>query len=118
MPPNLTAIAHYLGKQHIMLRGRSNGMATYLLKIYFYHLQGLRWTIDSEFPFDPKTITKVKNRKFRKTCYKCFAHYKKPNKDINTSVWGELNHFIREYIKGGDREYFESNYGSNLGSLL
>ena len=118
MPPNLTAIAHYLGKQHIALRGRSKGMATYLLKVYFYRLQGLKWTIDSAFPFDPKTITKIKNRKFRKACYKCFAHYKKPNTDLNTSVWGELNSFIREYIRDGDRGYFESNYGSNLDSFL
>ncbi|MDM1022087.1 hypothetical protein QSV37_17585 [Acinetobacter sp. VNK23] len=118
MPPNLTAITHYLGKQHIVLRGRSNGMATYLLKIYFHRLQGLEWTIHSKFPFNPKSIPKVRDRKFRNDCYRCFAHYKKPNKDINTSVWSELNSFIREYIKGGDREYFGSNYGTNLDSLL
>lgn len=37
----------------------------------------LNWDITTDFPFDPKRIPKIKDRKIRKAAYQSFALYKK-----------------------------------------
>ena len=93
----LTGFLHYLNKHHIYLRSRSNGMVANFLSLCHQTTDGLEWTFASgNFPFNPKTIPRIKNRKTRKACYRCFAKYKRPlGAEKPRNVWGEVNEFVR-----------------------
>ncbi len=94
----LTGFLRYLNRNHIYLRSRRNGMVTNFLKLCLHKTDGLKWMfLEGRFPFDPKTIIKIKDRKIRKNCYRCFAKYKKPiRSEKSLNVWGELNKFIQQ----------------------
>jgi CO dehydrogenase/acetyl-CoA synthase beta subunit len=94
----LTGFLHYLNRNHIYLRSRRNGMVTNFLKLCLHKTDGLKWMfLEGRFPFDPKTIIKIKDRKVRKNCYRCFAKYKKPiRSEKSLNVWGEVNRFLQQ----------------------
>lgn len=94
----LTGFLHYLNRNHVYLRSRRNGMVMNFLRLCLHKTDGLKWTFsEGRFPFDPKTIIKIKDRKLRKNCYRCFAKYKKPlRSEKSLNVWGELNKFIQQ----------------------
>lgn len=58
----------------------------------------LDWDIFSDFPFNPKRIPKIKDRKIRKAAYQSFALYKKSFKPISS----ELLKIIRNPWKTDD----------------
>jgi len=58
----------------------------------------LNWDITTDFPFDPKRIPKIKDRKIRKAAYQSFALYKKSFKPISS----ELLKIIRNPWKTDD----------------
>jgi len=93
----LTGFLYYLNRNHIYLRSRRNGMVTNFLRLCLHKTDGLKWTFsEGRFPFDPKTINKIKDRKLRKNCYRCFSRYKKPLRtEKSLNVWGEVNNFFR-----------------------
>lgn len=95
----LTGFLHYLNRNHIYLRSRRNGMVTNFLMLCLHKTDGLKWTFsEGRFPYDPKSIIKIKDRKIRKNCYRCFAKYKKPiRSEKSLNIWGEVNKFIQQY---------------------
>ncbi len=94
----LTGFLHYLNKHHIYLRSRRNGIVMHFLKLCHCQTEGLKWTFsEGHFPFDPKTVPKIKSRKARKNCYRCFSKYKRPlGAEKSNNVWGEVNDFFRQ----------------------
>lgn len=74
---HLTPILNIVFKGKIFFLSRVNGRELIWLKRCEEMLPELYWDFSLDFPFNPKSIHKVKNRKLRRACYQSFAQYKK-----------------------------------------
>ncbi|MFX6133630.1 hypothetical protein ABTF13_16205 [Acinetobacter baumannii] len=74
---HLTPILNTVFQGKFFLLIRVNGRELMWLKRCEEMLPALFWDFTLDFPFNPKSISKVKNRKLRKACYQSFAQYKK-----------------------------------------
>lgn len=61
---------------------RRAGFKFSVFKLCTQHIPELECEFFADFPFNPKFIPKVKNRKSRKACYQSFMLYKKSFKPI------------------------------------
>ncbi|AQV15440.1 hypothetical protein [Acinetobacter pittii] len=74
---HLTPILNIVFKGKIFFLSRVNGRELIWLKRCEEILPELYWGFSLDFPFNPKSIHKVRNRKLRRACYQSFALYKK-----------------------------------------
>lgn len=74
---HLTPILNIVFKGNIFFVSRVNGRELIWLKRCEEMFPELFWDFSLAFPFNPKSISKVKNRKHRRACYQSFALYKK-----------------------------------------
>ncbi|MCZ2945994.1 hypothetical protein NYY74_12870 [Acinetobacter baumannii] len=74
---HLTPILNIVFKGKIFFLSRVNGRELIWLKRCEEMLPELYWDFSLAFPFNPKSISKLKNRKHRRACYQSFAQYKK-----------------------------------------
>ncbi|KRI03938.1 MULTISPECIES: hypothetical protein [Acinetobacter calcoaceticus/baumannii complex] len=74
---HLTPILNTAFQGKVFLLSRVNGRELFLLKLCAKLLPELEWDFLLDFPFNPKSISKVKDRRLRKACYQSFAQYKK-----------------------------------------
>lgn len=79
---HLTPILNIVFKGKIFFLSRVNGRELIWLKRCEEMLSELYWDYSLAFPFNPKSISKLKNRKYRRACYQSFALYKKSFKPI------------------------------------
>lgn len=76
----------------------------------------LSWDINANFPFNPKRIPKIKDRKIRKACYQSFALYKsfKPRPKPKLKIWRDDMAYAMLYAlfqrQGMNRQDFENQY--------
>ncbi len=66
------------------LINRVNGHKIIWLRHCAKMLPELDWDFTLDFPFNPQSIHKVKNRQLRRACYQSFALYKKSFKPRST----------------------------------
>ncbi|MGR2827334.1 hypothetical protein FY048_17790 [Acinetobacter sp. 1124_18A] len=81
---HLTPILNIVFKGNIFYVSRVNGRELIWLNRCAEMLPELYWDFSLDFPFNPKSIHKVKNRKLRRACYQSFALYKKTFKPGST----------------------------------
>lgn len=81
---HLTPILNIVFKGKLFFLSRVNGRELIWLKRCEEILPELYWDFSLDFPFYPKSIHKVKNRKLRRACYQSFALYKKSFKPGST----------------------------------
>lgn len=74
---HLTPILNIVFKGKIFFLSRVNGRKIIWLKYCAKMLPELDWDFSLDFPFNPQSIHKVKNRQLRRACYQSFALYKK-----------------------------------------
>ncbi len=74
---HLTPILNIVFKGKIFFLSWVNGRELIWLKRCEEMLPELYWDFSLTFPFNPKSISKLKNRKHRRACYQSFALYKK-----------------------------------------
>ncbi|MEN8338631.1 hypothetical protein ABFO74_11720 [Acinetobacter baumannii] len=67
--------AYQISSFHLI--SRVNGRKIIWLKYCAKMLPELDWDFSLDFPFNPQSIHKVKNRQLRRACYQSFALYKK-----------------------------------------
>lgn len=70
--------------------GRSHLKKYLVIRLLAQQFPELKFNIEQNFPFNPKHIPKVKNRKYRRACYQSFISYKKSFKSIPKLVWAKL----------------------------
>ena len=74
---HLNPIYRCFSNNHWIIGGRSHLKKYLVIRLLEQQLPELKFNIEWDFPFDPKSIFKVKNRKVRKACYQAFMLYKK-----------------------------------------
>lgn len=77
---HLNPIYRCFFNNHWIIGGRSNLKKYLVIRLLGQQLPELNFDIELDFPFNPKHIPKVKNRKYRKACYQSFMLYKKSSK--------------------------------------
>lgn len=86
---NMTHIAplcNALFKNKIFLKGFAAGISLRLFNYCSQQLPELAWDMNLNFPFNPKYIPKLKDRKLRKAAYQSFARYKKSFKPVPEAI--------------------------------
>lgn len=87
-----------LFKNKLLWTGFAAGRSLRLFNYCSQQLPGLAWDINLNFPFNPKYIPKLKDRKLRKAAYQSFARYKasfkskstpKPDFKVIVDEWGK-----------------------------
>lgn len=81
---HLNPILNIVFKCKIFFLSRVNGRELIWLKHCAKMLPELEWDFTLDFPFNPQSIPKVKNRQLRRACYQSFALYKKSFKPRST----------------------------------
>ncbi|WP_198078253.1 hypothetical protein [Acinetobacter calcoaceticus] len=79
---HLSPIYNCFFKKDILLGGRTNLKKYLVLRLLEQKIPELIFNTELDFPFNPKLISKVKNRKIRRACYQAFSIYKKSFKPL------------------------------------
>lgn len=74
---HIAPLLNVLFKNGILLGGFAPGRKLLYFNYCAKATPELNWDITTDFPFDPKRIPKIKDRKIRKAAYQSFALYKK-----------------------------------------
>ncbi|MDF2419153.1 hypothetical protein GWP85_16810 [Acinetobacter beijerinckii] len=74
---HLNPIYRCFSNFHLFIGGRSNVRKYWVIRLLGLQLPELKFNIELDFPFNPKNISKLRNRKYRRACYQSFMLYKK-----------------------------------------
>lgn len=83
---HITPLYNALFKNKLFKTGFAVGRSLRLFNYSSQQLSELAWDITLDFPFNPKYIPKLKNRKCRKAAYQSFARYKKSFKPVPEAI--------------------------------
>ncbi|MCO8066795.1 hypothetical protein NI459_03935 [Acinetobacter schindleri] len=95
---HIAPLLNVLFKNGILLGGFAPGRKLLYFNYCAKATPELNWDITTDFPFDPKRIPKIKDRKIRKAAYQSFALYKasfnsksksKPDFKVIVDEWGK-----------------------------
>ena len=73
----LNPIYRHFSKNRLIMGGRFHLKKYLIIRLLEQQLPELKFNIELDFPFNPKHIPKVPQRRVRKACYQSFALYKK-----------------------------------------
>ncbi|MFT0694127.1 hypothetical protein ACDX34_08345 [Acinetobacter bereziniae] len=79
---HLSPIYNHLNPNQLIFGARSHLKKHFIVRVLDLQLPELKFNIELDFPFSPKRIPKVKNRKVRRACYQSFRIYKNSFKPI------------------------------------
>lgn len=82
----ISSLVNALFQNRILWNGFASGRSLRLFNYCSQQLPELAWDITLDFPFNPKYIPKLKNRKCRKAAYQSFVRYKKSFKPVPESI--------------------------------
>lgn len=77
---HLIPIYECIFNSHWIMGGRLHLKKYLVIRLLDQQLPELKFNLEQDFPFNPKHIPKVKNRKYRRACYQSFMLYKKSEK--------------------------------------
>lgn len=74
---HLNPIYRCFSNFHLSIGGHPNLRKYWIIRLLGLQLPELKFNIELDFPFNPKYVPKLRNRKYRRACYQSFMLYKK-----------------------------------------
>ena len=73
----LNPIYRHFSNNSLIMGGRFHLKKYWIIRLLEQQIPELKFNIELDFPFNPKHIPKVAQRRIRRVCYQSFALYKK-----------------------------------------